>query len=1029
MIPQLLMMVLLVSAVAAVDVQPVRGIDLSPARWTPRQAGQVDVAVAEREGGVCFTVQPGEGDWVVVDGPVAAVPARGRFCRDRVFAVRVQVRVEGLDGYCAQVRLRQGRGGSRWTRNLGPQSQWDAAAELTAGERWRQWAPLEGASSADAGTESLVIELWIKVPRGAPASISVASFELEERYTIAHRIATDPAATGNIVFAPSGRLQVEFAEPARVASCRVALADELGHPLGRVEGPAGSATLAIDLPGRGFYAVEASAAYQDGPDITTRTTAAVVGQPLPAEVRRASRFGAMRVWGPEDLWSRSGANWDWSIGALDLGGYQLQPDGSIVPPARARPKRLPDSHHTVMTFNRLPKWLHGQSGSGIFPPRDWGQLERLAEAFAIANPDLAALCPFNEPDAHWRGSDEGFVRLHRAIATGLRRGNPAIKVLGPCLYALRLDDLRKYTALGLLDAFDGMVMHAYVDATAPEGEFMERMQAFTAWLRQQGRGDWPVYITEFGWCSGRGDWQKTIPEIERARYCARSLALVATEPVDAIAYFCFQYCDDLDKPGYSLLFRDLTPTPTYVAFVTTLQWLSWTRRGDGRWLRLSPDLNLTVFDDGRQAVAAAWSAGAPGRIRLPASPLACQDAFGRPRTATGEMMDVDGLPTFCALPSDPGFRAMAMLPAQRVAPGGELALPWVPYFASPEFECGDGRARVSAAARPGEYLLVGRAGPAWQCLPVTIPAPLELVRLDRAMAADAGSLTVSAVVGTPLAGRPEAVLTVALEDGQRLQAATRLEAGVQTPLTVTIPGLVPGRRLRGGIEVALHGASPGLITRPLDQTVMVARRIAGDQPAWESIPAVDVSGWGPWPQAVADADCRAQVRTAVGPRGLHLLVEVVDDVHRQGQPGSGMWQEDSIQVAFDVDADRPWQANNVGNGFNGHRITEFGLGLPSGGGPPLTWCYRADAPDLRAGSADPRIERRIERSGTITRYEAMFPWPVLGRADTPADGPTLGFTLLVNDSDRRGDRHGLRLGDGIRGSKDPELFVRLLVAP
>lgn len=1020
----------LLAGLAAAEPVALRGLDLSPGQWTPREPALAAVAAAsERAGAVRFTVQPGAGEWTVVDGPVLTVPARGKFCRDRVFSLRAQARAEVAEGYCLQVRLRQGRSGAHWTRNLAPHALWETTAELTAGERWRQWAPLEGASSAGAGCEALGLEVWLKVPRGAATSVILAGVELDERFTIAHRIATAPAAAGNIVFAASGSLLVEFADPERLAACRVALSDEEGRALGKVEGPAGSATLAVALPGRGFYAVEASADYRDAPAIATRTTAAVVGEPLPAAVRKASRFGSMRVWGSGELWSRSGANWDWSIGGIDLAGYQRAADGAITPPANARPIRLPADHRTVMTFNQFPKWLHGQSGSGLFPPKDWGELERLAEAFARANPDLAHFCPFNEPDAHWRGSAEEFVRFHQAIAAGVRRGNPAMKIYGPCMYSLRLDDLKKYAALGLLDALDGIVMHAYVNGTAPEGEFMDKVGAFTAWLKEQGRGEWPVYITEYGWCSGVGDWQKTISEGERLRFASRSLALMATEAVDAIAYFCFMHCDNLDKPGYSLLYRDHTPTPTYVAFVTSLQWLSWTRRGDGRWFRLSPDLNLALFDDGTQAVAAAWSAGAPGQVRLPAAPARCQDAMGRARAADGDRLAVDGLPVFGALPSDRAFRDMATLPGVVAAPGGELALPWTPFLAAPEFACAAGKARVSPTARPGEYLIIGRAGAAWQALPVTVPAPLELVRLERTLAADAASLAVAASVRSPVAGRPEAVLSVALEGGARLQAATRLEAGAEAPLAVTIPGLRPGRRLRGSIELALRGDTPWTITRPLDQTVLVAPRIAGDKPDWNAVPVVEFADWGPWPGAVADDDCWAQMRAAVSARGFHLLVEVTDDVFWQGSNAAGMWQEDSLQVAFDVDADRPWQANNVGNGFNGHRITEFGLGMASRGGPAVAWRYRADAPDLRAGVAEPRVELRIERQGTLTRYEALFPWPALGRADAPANGPGLGFALLVNDADKQGGRHGLRLGDGINGPKDPELFPRLLVQP
>jgi len=140
-----------------------------------------------------------------------------------------------------------------------------------------------------------------------------------------------------------------------------------------------------------------------------------------------------------------------------------------------------------------------------------------------------------------------------------------------------------------------------------------------------------------------------------------------------------------------------------------------------------------------------------------------------------------------------------------------------------------------------------------------------------------------------------------------------------------------------------------------------------------------------------------------------------------------MWQEDSIQIAFDVDADKEWQPNNVGNGFNGHRIFEYGVALSSKGSSPMVWRYRADAPDFKAACEEPRIIADVKRTDGRTVYAGFFPWETLSLSKAPRVGSNIGFALLVNDSDKSNDRHGLAFFEGIRSVKDPVLYGKLRI--
>ena len=166
--------------------------------------------------------------------------------------------------------------------------------------------------------------------------------------------------------------------------------------------------------------------------------------------------------------------------------------------------------------------------------------------------------------------------------------------------------------------------------------------------------------------------------------------------------------------------------------------------------------------------------------------------------------------------------------------------------------------------------------------------------------------------------------------------------------------------------------------------------------------------------------------TAVGTSGFHLLVDVSDDFHYQIADPVSMWMDDSLQIAFDMDASSPWLYNNIGDGrFNGHRIFEYGVAHPSKGGEPVVWRWRADAPDMKANCTDPSVKVSVIRNGANILYEVFFPWRSLGLEDSPAAGSFLGFSLAVNDTDKGGDRHALLLGNGIVDGKDPERFAKL----
>ena len=142
-----------------------------------------------------------------------------------------------------------------------------------------------------------------------------------------------------------------------------------------------------------------------------------------------------------------------------------------------------------------------------------------------------------------------------------------------------------------------------------------------------------------------------------------------------------------------------------------------------------------------------------------------------------------------------------------------------------------------------------------------------------------------------------------------------------------------------------------------------------------------------------------------------------------------MWRYDSLQLGFDVDADKPWSPN-LQFGWNGHRIFEYGVGARSPG-KTFNWRWIAHDPKLGSQTSDDRVRTEFTRNGDKSVYEIAIPFVALGLDRAPEPDTSFGFALLVNDTDEKpfapagkeakigsGVRHGVGLFGGINDNKD-----------
>jgi serine/threonine-protein kinase ATR len=234
----------------------------------------------------------------------------------------------------------------------------------------------------------------------------------------------------------------------------------------------------------------------------------------------------------------------------------------------------------------------------------------------------------NEPDKY---SDEDYTRIARAMARGLKDGDPALPI---ATAALTLGESAPYMKSiscydGWLDQIDVLNFHTYAirgewpdrfrtHPEDPESDFVGRMAEAVAW-RDENAPEKEVWITEFGWDAHSDEpgpredepiyeRPSTISRTQQAEFLLRGFLIFARTGVDR-AYMYF-YQDDGPEKGLhnaSGLLSAGVRQPAYYAMVSLQENL-----GDFRFSRVVSEDLAGVYaymfeaDDGRVAIAA-WS--------------------------------------------------------------------------------------------------------------------------------------------------------------------------------------------------------------------------------------------------------------------------------------------------------------------------------------------------------------------------------------------------------------------------------------
>jgi hypothetical protein len=237
----------------------------------------------------------------------------------------------------------------------------------------------------------------------------------------------------------------------------------------------------------------------------------------------------------------------------------------------------------------------------------------------------------NEP-GKWTDAD--YSRLFKAMAEGVRAGDPGLKIATCNLTAGKSGDYEKSVECvsRFPDLFDVLNVHTYAQLEGwptwrrsfPEDpklpHYLQDIQALCRWRDAHAPGK-PIWITEMGYDSttqpqpATGDFAKWVgvTDIHQAQWLVRSLLVFSAMPVERAYVYFFNDEDQPSVHGSSGITRHFQPKPSFYALAQMQAVL-----GDCRFSRIvtnEPDrLRVQEYqNDSGRLVWAVWLPAGDGR--------------------------------------------------------------------------------------------------------------------------------------------------------------------------------------------------------------------------------------------------------------------------------------------------------------------------------------------------------------------------------------------------------------------------------
>lgn len=227
------------------------------------------------------------------------------------------------------------------------------------------------------------------------------------------------------------------------------------------------------------------------------------------------------------------------------------------------------------------------------PQTNWANIDADAKAYGVAfarefgpsgKRKLVSSVEIGNEPGKW--SDTNYARMFKAMAEGIRAGDPKLKIATCNLTTGKSGDYAKSVACvtNFPELFDVLNLHTYAQLEGwptwrrsyPEDSklphYLQDVAALCRWRDANAPGK-PVWITEFGYDASTQPPEKNgtfskwtgVTDEQQAQWLVRSLLVFSALPVERAYVYFF---NDDDKPSVhasSGITRHFQPKPTYYA--------------------------------------------------------------------------------------------------------------------------------------------------------------------------------------------------------------------------------------------------------------------------------------------------------------------------------------------------------------------------------------------------------------------------------------------------------------------------------